>query len=203
MRAHQLALRRTVEHEAPLTLYLTHLPKTGGASLRKAIGCNCAGGVDVKSKETLSGTDDCVKTTQANGVVCFGHRQRPPQADSPTAVVLRNPVTRLESWAAYNDLRIADMLIWAREDKVSDNLYAADDSPLTNVRFLCFENLQEDYAKLRATSDHGIYWSEVLPKIHTREHTARPHLKATPDEREEIARIFDDDMHLWKNHCAT
>jgi hypothetical protein len=184
-------------------LYFFHVPKTGGASVRKAIGCNCGGGRDGKTRETLSGTDRCDTKTYANGVTCLGHNDKPP-SDGKYAAILRDPVTRLESLAAYDNSNIHKFIEGHKQNKkttVTERLKANDGTQLENITYLCFERLEDDYKKLRSSSQNGELWAETLPVIHPRDKTRKPTVVATADEREAILEIFEDDFKLWKLHC--
>lgn len=175
--------------------------------MRLAIGCECGGGKDAKTSELLKGTDDCLKTTYANGVTCLGHFSSPPDPNDETIMVLRDPVSRLESWAAYSGRSISSMIDWAKRSdstdglKVVNSLSTSDGRALKRVSFMCFDRLQEDYSKLRSGHKEGHKWSEYLPTTHQRKNTRNANVEATPEERVEIEHIFSEDLKLWKKHC--
>jgi len=53
-------------------VHILHPIKTGGLSLRKAVGCDCSG-IDKDHGEIEEGTTNCHKTTSAKRFVCHGH----------------------------------------------------------------------------------------------------------------------------------
>jgi len=87
-------------------LHVLHPHKNGGLSVRKAIGCNCAGSdADAVTGELDEGTNRCDLDTVSRGssFVCHGHYLKAaavPKGE-PYAVFLRHPADRLSSFRRY------------------------------------------------------------------------------------------------------
>lgn len=177
-----------------------HVKKTGGASIRMSIGCKCPGGIDVKHGETKDGTHDCGRNTEKNGVLCLGHLHSIDDAENdgktPYYVVLRNPYTRHVS---NNNYLKYDTF---RPDKSTlEFLTTTQGNPIKNIKYLCYEDLENEYKKFKENTPGSDKWDDELETIHTKNLYTDKYIKMR-EELKKDKNIFKDEYELWKKHCG-
>ena len=125
-------------------IHILHPQKTGGLSIRKALGCGCRHGVDHKHGETEIGTNGCIKKTSAGNFVCHGHKETcknlPP--DATYIMITRDPIKRANSWKKYDN--------GPKNYHYNNSLYQYMDCPNNPpAMILRTEHLDEDYDTFR------------------------------------------------------
>jgi len=177
-----------------------HVQKTGGASIRMSIGCKCPGGVDKKHGEEKDGTHGCDYNTEKNGVLCLGHAQTIDDSENdgktPYYIVLRNPYDRHASFNNYH-----------RKDKFKsgkstlDHLTTKQGNPIKNIKYLCYEDIGNDYKKFKEHTLGSDKWDDELETIHTNNTYTDKYIKLK-EELKKDKNIFKDEYELWKKHCG-
>jgi hypothetical protein len=177
-----------------------HVEKTGGASIRMSIGCKCPGGVDEEHGETKSGTHRCDLTSEKNGVLCLGHFETIDDSENdgktPYYIVLRNPYTRHTSFNNYHK-----MTEFQSNKSTLDRMFTKQGKPIKNIKYLCYEDIENEYKKFKEDTPGSDEWSDELETIHTNNTYTDKYIKLR-EELKKDKNIFKDEYELWKKHCG-
>ena len=177
-----------------------HVAKTGGASIRMSIGCKCPGGVDKIHAETKYGTDGCNYSTEKNGVLCLGHGDTIDDSENdgktPYYIVLRNPYDRHLS---FNNYHKTDK--FESDKSIQSHLTTKQGNPIKNIKYLCYEDIENEYKKLKENTPGSDEWDDGLETIHTTNLYTDKYIKMK-EELKKDKNIFKDEYELWKTHCG-
>jgi len=143
------------------TVHILHIAKTGGLSLRNAIGCSCP---------DQGGRKHCELTSNKGLFVCHGHEItcHDIPADEPYAVVYRNPITRFFAANRYQtsistEPRSLESTFLHSPHQRPQHEYTNCDHAPAFVGHL--ETIAEDYQAFRAKFKHQCADAECAQEL--------------------------------------
>ena len=151
-------------------VHILHPIKTGGLSLRKAIGCECSG-VDEDHGEIEEGTTNCHKTTSTDKFVCHGHgiTCKSIPKNEPYVVIVRDPEERAKSFSKYWRKKITEDILRDRKISLpmSEYIDCPDNPP---AMILHTETLDKDYQEFKRKFCLPGECADHIPHYHNSEY---------------------------------
>jgi hypothetical protein len=177
----------------PSRVHILHPVKTGGLSLRKAVGCGCPGGIDIIHGETERETDSCHYPSRKGRFICHGHRSTADSIpkDEPYVIIFRDPEERAKSLSKYarRDIR----MVLFGEPSLSE--YIDFHNPPAMI--LHTETLEKDYQEFKKRFCPPGECADSISHYHdSKKDPSHYHVKFGPEEQEYVREIWGDDYDL-------
>jgi mannosyltransferase OCH1-like enzyme len=180
-------------------IHILHPMKTGGLSIRKALGCNCKDKADEDHGERELGTAGCQKTTRKGKFICHGHgiKCKDIPKEDPYVVIVRDPEDRAKSWMKYFRRDI-------KSDKQfeKDNLYSYMDCPNNPPDMILHtKTLDEDYQEFKRRFCLPGECADSISHYHdSKKDPSDYQVKFGPEEREYVRKVWTDDYVFSKDN---
>nr|QBK85501.1 MAG: glycosyltransferase [Marseillevirus LCMAC101] len=179
-------------------VHVLHPEKTGGLSIRKAIGCNCADGTDEHHGATEFGTAGCHKTTRKGRFICHGHgvKCRDISKNDPYVILVRDPEDRAKSWMKYFRRNIKSDKQFEKHD-----LYSYIDCPDNPPDMILHtETLDKDYQEFRRRFCPPGECTESISHYHdSRKDPSNFQIKFGPEEKKYVRKVWGKDYIFSKD----